>query len=133
MSVCRLAPAGAAPIKPTARNLTAAGSTRPIADVTRGFNWQIGKTVVGFESDLDWSNIRGSTDGANGRNGPCGGNPSSCETELQAFGTTGVRLGYTFDRWLPFVTGGIEAKNRRSMDRQARISLCPPRQRRRLH
>ena len=78
-----------------------------MAGVTWGFNWQIGRTVVGFESDLDWSNIRGTTDGATGLGGPCGGNPSRCEAELQAFGTTRLRLGYAFGRWLPFVTAGM--------------------------
>jgi len=78
-----------------------------LAGVTWGYNWQVGSTVVGFESDAAWSNIRGSTDGLNGLNGPCGGAPSRCETTLQAFGTNRLRLGYVFDRWLPFVAGGM--------------------------
>jgi outer membrane immunogenic protein len=78
-----------------------------LAGVTWGYNWQVGNTVVGFESDAAWSNIHGSTDGANGLNGLCGGAPSHCEATLQAFGTSRLRLGYAFDRWMPFVTGGM--------------------------
>jgi outer membrane immunogenic protein len=78
-----------------------------LAGVTWGYNWQVGNTVIGFESDAAWSNIRGSTDGANALNGPCGGAPSRCAAELQWFGTDRLRLGYAFGRWLPFVAGGM--------------------------
>jgi outer membrane immunogenic protein len=78
-----------------------------IAGVTWGYNWQVGNTVVGFESDAAWSNIRGSTDGINALNGPCGGASPHCEAELQAFGTSRLRLGYAMGRWLPFVAGGM--------------------------
>ena len=78
-----------------------------LAGATWGYNWQVGNTVVGFEGDAAWSNIHGSTDGASGLGGPCGGAPSHCEATLQAFGTSRLRLGYAFDRWLPYVTGGM--------------------------
>ena len=78
-----------------------------LAGATWGYNWQIGNTVVGFEGDAAWSNIHGSTDGATGLGGPCGGAPSHCEATLQAFGTSRLRLGYAYGRWLPFVTGGM--------------------------
>jgi outer membrane immunogenic protein len=74
-----------------------------LAGVTWGYNWQIGNTVIGFESDAAWSNIRGSTDPAAG----CGGAPSRCAAKLQAFGTNRLRLGYSMGRWLPYVTGGM--------------------------
>ena len=75
-----------------------------LAGVTWGYNWQVGNTVVGFESDAAWSNIRGSIDGINS---PCGGTNPHCEAQLQAFGTTRLRLGYAYGRWLPFVAGGM--------------------------
>ncbi len=78
-----------------------------LAGVTWGNNWQVGHTVIGFESDAAWSHIHGSTDGASGFGGPCGGSPSHCEATLQAFGTSRLRLGYVFGRWLPFVAGGM--------------------------
>lgn len=78
-----------------------------LAGVTWGYNWQVGNTVIGFESDAAWSNIRGSTDGANVLNGPCYGVTPQCTAKLQAFGTNRLRLGYAYDRWLPFVAGGM--------------------------
>lgn len=78
-----------------------------LVGVTWGYNWQLGHTVLGFENDAAWSNIKGSTDGAAGYGGPCGGAPAYCEAELQAFGTTRLRLGYAMGRWLPFVAGGL--------------------------
>ncbi len=78
-----------------------------IVGVTWGYNWQLGNTVVGFESDAAWSNIRGATDGSTGFNGPCGGTSAHCEAKLQAFGTNRLRLGYAMGRWLPYVAGGM--------------------------
>ncbi|HEY4140225.1 MAG TPA: outer membrane protein [Pseudolabrys sp.] len=77
-----------------------------LAGVTWGYNWQIGNTVVGFESDAAWAKISGSTAGR-GASGSCFGVTPKCSAELQAFGTNRLRLGYAFDRWLPFVTGGM--------------------------
>jgi outer membrane immunogenic protein len=63
---------------------------------TIGYNWQMGQTVFGLEGDVDWSNIRGS--------GPCGG--TTCETRNSWLSTARGRIGYAFDRFLPFVSGG---------------------------
>jgi outer membrane immunogenic protein len=65
---------------------------------TVGYNYQMGAIVWGLEGDLDWSDIRGST-----RRAFCGG---TCTTRNQWLGTGRLRVGYAFDRWLPFVTGG---------------------------
>jgi len=81
------------------------GLSGGLLGVTWGYNWQIQNTVIGFESDAAWSNIRGSTDGVSGSNGPCGS--LHCESELQYFGTARLRLGYAMGRWLPFITGGM--------------------------
>ena len=71
-----------------------------LVGVTWGYNWQIGNTVIGFESDAAWSKFKGSTTG--------GGNCIvTCSAELQAFGANRFRLGYAYDRWLPFVAGGM--------------------------
>jgi outer membrane immunogenic protein len=66
---------------------------------TLGYNWQAGQAVFGVEGDLDWSNIRGSS--------TCGGGAFSCETKNQWLGTARGRIGYAFDRFMPFVTGGL--------------------------
>jgi outer membrane immunogenic protein len=66
---------------------------------TLGYNYQMGQTVLGLEGDLDWSNIRGSTS-----TGICTG--TSCETRNSWLATTRGRVGYAFDRVMPFITGG---------------------------
>jgi outer membrane immunogenic protein len=63
---------------------------------TIGYNYQVGSIVYGLEGDLDWSDVKGSV--------ACGA--FSCETRNEWLGTARVRLGYAFDRWLPYVTGG---------------------------
>jgi outer membrane immunogenic protein len=64
---------------------------------TLGYNWQINPWVWGLEGDIDWSNIRGST--------PCLG--TSCDTRNSWLGTFRGRVGYAWDRWLPYFTGGL--------------------------
>src|SRR5262245_38071017 len=64
---------------------------------TPGFNFQSGAWGFGLEGDIDWSDIKGSTT-AN-----C---PLGCETKNTWLGTGRGRLGYAFDRFLPYITGG---------------------------
>jgi outer membrane immunogenic protein len=64
---------------------------------TAGYNLQFGSFVFGLEGDLDWTNIKGSVT-AN-----C---PSTCETSNTWLGTARGRIGYAFDRFLPYLTGG---------------------------
>lgn len=63
---------------------------------TVGYNYQMGQVVFGLEGDGDWSNLRGS--------GVCAG--LSCETRNNWLATARGRLGYSFGRVMPFVTGG---------------------------
>ena len=67
---------------------------------TIGYNWQASQWVFGLEGDIDWSGIRGSTS-----SGICAG--TSCETRKIGSGTVRGRIGYAFDRFLPYVTGGL--------------------------
>jgi len=64
---------------------------------TLGYNWQMAQVVFSLEGDADWSNIRG--------NASCG--VTSCETHNNWLGTARGRLGYAFDRFMPYVTGGL--------------------------
>lgn len=67
---------------------------------TIGYNWQFGQVVAGLEGDIDWSNIRGSS--------VCGtAIITSCETRIDWLGTARGRLGYAFDRFMPYITGGL--------------------------
>jgi outer membrane immunogenic protein len=65
---------------------------------TLGYNYQVGQTVFGLEGDVDWSNVRGST--------TCGAG-FSCETKNSWLATARGRVGYAFDRVMPYVTGGL--------------------------
>jgi outer membrane immunogenic protein len=66
---------------------------------TIGYNYQMGQAVFGLEGDLDWSNIRGTAN-----TGICSG--GSCETRNSWLATARGRLGYAFNRVMPYVTGG---------------------------
>ncbi len=65
---------------------------------TLGYNWQVAQAVFGLETDLDWSNIRGTT------TTNCA---PGCQTRNTWLGTTRGRLGYAMDRFLPYLTGGV--------------------------
>jgi outer membrane immunogenic protein len=66
---------------------------------TVGYNWQTGPWVYGLEGDIDWSGIKGSFTSA-----AC---PTGCETKNEWLATVRGRLGYAFDRVMPYVTGGL--------------------------
>lgn len=72
---------------------------------TVGYNWQFGTWVLGLEGDIDWSGISGSTNAA-----AC----PSCTTHNDFLSTIRGRAGYSFDRWLPYVTGGAAIGNIRA-------------------
>jgi len=65
---------------------------------TVGYNWQFGQVVIGAEADIDWSGIKGTTTML------C---PGGCETRNKWLATARGRLGLAFDRFLPYVTGGL--------------------------
>jgi outer membrane immunogenic protein len=68
-----------------------------------GYNWQTGPVVLGLETDMDWLNGKGSSAG-----GVCATDGAgACQTSQTWLGTTRARVGYAFDRWLPYVTGGV--------------------------
>jgi len=63
---------------------------------TVGYNYQIGQTVLGIEGDIDWQDAKGSAACVAG----------ICQTRSDWLGTVRGRLGYAFDRFMPYVTGG---------------------------
>jgi len=65
---------------------------------TVGYNYQAGGTVIGVEGDFAWSNITGSS---------VINCTTKCETSLAWLGTGRARIGYAFDRFLPYFTGGV--------------------------
>jgi outer membrane immunogenic protein len=64
---------------------------------TAGYNWQSGAMVYGLEGDLAWASVKGSV--------TCGAG-AACTTELNYLATIRGRIGYAFDRWLPYFTAG---------------------------
>jgi outer membrane immunogenic protein len=72
--------------------------------VTAGYNWQIGSFVVGFEGDYDWANVKGTVGCIPVLGVVCG-------TTNTWLATARGRLGYAFDRFLPYVTGGVAFGN----------------------
>ncbi len=67
--------------------------------LTAGYNWQgVGSPwVFGLEGDINWTNFKDST--------ACGA--FFCESKNNWLGTVRGRVGYSWDRWLPYVTGGV--------------------------
>jgi len=68
---------------------------------TLGYNWQMGQLVFGLEGDGDWSDIRG--------NAPCVG--TTCSLRNDWLATARGRIGYAYDRFLPYLTGGAAFGN----------------------
>jgi outer membrane immunogenic protein len=67
---------------------------------TIGYNWQMnGPWVLGLEGDIDWADIKG-----NSSSPACIG--GGCSTKNNWLGTARGRVGYSFDRWMPYITGG---------------------------
>jgi outer membrane immunogenic protein len=78
------------------------GSVKPspsgfLVGGTLGYNYQIGSFVYGIEGDWDWTGIKGSA--------TCVG-VVTCTTDNPWLATFRGRVGYAFDRWLPYLTGG---------------------------
>ena len=67
---------------------------------TVGYNWQaLGSPwVFGLEGDIDWTDIKGTFANA--------GCPTGCQTKNDWLGTARGRVGYAWDRVMPYVTGG---------------------------
>ncbi len=72
----------------------------PLVGGTLGYNMQTGSFVWGLEADAAVSWIKGTTTTAF-----CG--VPGCETSNRWLATGRGRIGYAWDRWLPYITGGV--------------------------
>jgi outer membrane immunogenic protein len=72
----------------------------PFVGGTIGYNVQTGAVVFGLEGDIDWSAMKGKT------TVNCA---AGCETQNSWLATARGRIGYAFDRFLPYFTGGMAA------------------------
>jgi outer membrane immunogenic protein len=71
---------------------------------TFGYNWQMNHLVFGLEADLSWTGIDGSVSVP----GKCtAGGGTMCFTNMQWLNTDRARLGFAWDRYLVYVTGGL--------------------------
>ena len=91
-----------------------------LAGGTLGANYQTGPYIVGFEGDIDWTNLNGTSSspgclalsGGAGLLLPAG---STCTTKQDWLGTARARLGYAFDRVFVFGTAGAAFGNERAI------------------
>jgi outer membrane immunogenic protein len=65
---------------------------------TVGYNWQTGPIVLGLEGDYSWTDAN-SID-LSGCSAP------GCQNNYKYFATARGRIGYAFDRFMPYFTGG---------------------------
>jgi len=78
-----------------------------IGGLQAGYNWQTGSFVFGLETDVQLSGQKGSG-AAICPAASCGPGGTVTHTEqLTWFGTARGRLGWAFDRWLIYGTGGL--------------------------
>lgn len=75
-----------------------------LGGATIGFNWQWTNWVFGVEGDWSWGKLKGSS-GTTATFG-CGGGGATCDTWISSIGTARGRVGYAFDRFLPYLTAG---------------------------
>ena len=80
-------------------NSTGFGVNGGQAGGTIGYNRQIGNFVFGVEGDIDWSGLNGT--------GTSVGCPGGCSTSETWLSTVRGRIGYSFDRVMPYATGGL--------------------------
>ena len=74
--------------------------TNGLVGGTVGYNLQAQDPfVLGFEVDADWSGTKGTITPPTCLPG--------CELEVPWLGTARLRVGYAFDQFLPYVTGGV--------------------------
>jgi outer membrane immunogenic protein len=75
---------------------------------TAGYNYEIGQFVLGAEGDIDGATTRGSK--------VCLAGKAICQTKNDWLGTARGRVGYSIDRFLPYVTGGLAVGDIKATD-----------------
>jgi outer membrane immunogenic protein len=79
-----------------------------LGGVQAGWNYQIGRLVLGTEVDFSWADVNG-TNTANfaaGIGGPGTGISRTLTADTDWIGTSTVRLGYAHDRWMFYSKAG---------------------------
>ncbi|HVV60394.1 MAG TPA: outer membrane protein [Pseudolabrys sp.] len=97
-----------------------------LGGATLGYNWQRERFVFGVEGDIDYSSIKGATGGVSDFSTPvCSGSGfyANCDSRLRWLGTVRARVGYAWDRLLPYVTGGLAVGSLETSEGSPPISL----------
>jgi outer membrane immunogenic protein len=79
-----------------------------LAGITLGYNLQTGVWVWGVEGDVDYAWIKGNAVNTVGVGCAGGG---GCDIKNTFFATARGRIGYAWDRFLPYLTGGAAFGN----------------------
>jgi len=82
----------------------------PMAGAQIGYNYQMGRWVLGAEADVAFGGIDDFVRD---------GNFLTFDGKLEAMGTVRARLGYDFDGFMPYITAGL------MWNRLAQGSACP--------
>lgn len=69
------------------------GASGPFGGVSAGYDWRFDTVVVGVEGDVAGGGLDGRRDGGS--------------YDIDAFGTIRARVGYAFDRFVVYGTGGV--------------------------
>jgi outer membrane immunogenic protein len=84
-----------------------------------GCDYQTGSLVVGIEAQFDWIDAENAAAAQ-------GGGGSELSSRLKMFGTAGGRIGYAFDRVLPYVKVGLAgARYRQEVDTIGATTVTP--------
>lgn len=75
-----------------------------LGGVTAGYNWQHDRFVFGLEGDISYSAMKDSEHSAL-LEAPC--YIEGCTAKVDWFGTGRARVGYAFENFLPYATGGF--------------------------
>ncbi|MGD0185983.1 MAG: outer membrane protein [Roseiarcus sp.] len=86
-------------------NSNTLGLSGLLGGVQAGYNYQVQSFVLGVEGDLDFSSAKGSFSNF------LHGEPAVHSASLPFFGDIRARVGVAFDRFLPYVTGGVVFAN----------------------
>jgi outer membrane immunogenic protein len=84
-----------------------------LAGVTVGAQLQNGHTLLGLEADIDFASMSGSSRGSIFSNGDFIGTATLSST-LSSVSTLRSRVGYAYDNWLFYGTGGLAFTNQTS-------------------
>ncbi|HEY6833075.1 MAG TPA: outer membrane protein [Pseudolabrys sp.] len=69
--------------------------------VQLGYNYEVGQVVFGLEGDFQFADHKDSISASGG------GATETLEAKSDWFSTARGRIGFAFDRFLPYVTGGV--------------------------